>query len=82
MPGRLHSKVLASSVTEEQNEIPTTSLIRKHSFVDASYSLELPDDELPDQYDNDDIANQGNNFRLSFFKKNFLFFRCKNYMKE
>ncbi|CAG9536394.1 unnamed protein product [Cercopithifilaria johnstoni] len=57
LPNRLHSKVLASSVTE-QSEIPTTSLSPQHSFLDASYSLELPDDELPDQCDHNSIANQ------------------------
>ncbi|VBB34618.1 unnamed protein product, partial [Acanthocheilonema viteae] len=57
LPSRLHSKVLVSSVTE-QSEIPTTSLSSEQSFLDASYSLELPDDELPDQYDANNIANQ------------------------
>uniref|UniRef100_A0AAF5PX40 Uncharacterized protein n=2 Tax=Wuchereria bancrofti TaxID=6293 RepID=A0AAF5PX40_WUCBA len=56
LPSRLHSKVLASSVTDK-NEIPTTSISSQYSFLDASYSLEIPDDEQSYQYDND-ITNQ------------------------
>ncbi|VIO93612.1 Uncharacterized protein BM_BM9744 [Brugia malayi] len=56
LPSRLHSKILASSVIEK-NEIPTTSVSSQYSFLDASYSLEIPDDEPSYQYDND-ITNQ------------------------
>uniref|UniRef100_A0A0R3RKW7 Uncharacterized protein n=1 Tax=Elaeophora elaphi TaxID=1147741 RepID=A0A0R3RKW7_9BILA len=59
LPNRLHSKGLTLNVTE-QSEIPTTSLSSQHSFLDASYSLEIPDEELPDQDDDNNIAhNQG-----------------------
>uniref|UniRef100_A0A1I7VAU0 Suppressor protein SRP40-like n=1 Tax=Loa loa TaxID=7209 RepID=A0A1I7VAU0_LOALO len=63
LPSRLHSKVLASSVIE-QNEIPTTSISSssKYSFFDASYSLELPDDDEPSyQYDYDIINSNTTN---------------------
>ncbi|MCP9261353.1 hypothetical protein DINM_004725 [Dirofilaria immitis] len=61
LPGRLHSKLLASNVVES-NEIPTTSISSERPCIDASYSLELPDDDQDYQYDNyqynQDIANQ------------------------
>ncbi|OZC07818.1 hypothetical protein X798_05128 [Onchocerca flexuosa] len=56
LPGRANSKILVSNATE-QDEIPTTSLSLQQSFIDASYSLELPDDEQSYQ-DNHDNANQ------------------------
>ncbi|VDM91982.1 unnamed protein product, partial [Onchocerca ochengi] len=56
LPGRLNSKILASNVAE-QDEIPSTSLSSQQSFTDASYFLELPDDEQSYQ-DNHDIDNQ------------------------
>ncbi|VDK85270.1 unnamed protein product [Litomosoides sigmodontis] len=36
LPNRLHSKGLAATVTEQQNEIPTTSLLPVNSIFDAN----------------------------------------------